>query len=221
MTVARRCFVRRPFILTNRSFRSQLVQLATLHGLAIAPEATPTDAGSSCEQLCPNCGQPHVVSPTTRLDGSLHVDARTFTVEALSKQLRRRFGCERLNIDYETASSTLDAAPPSRGALLPSAALMLPLEPFSFIALANLPVPIRAHEPQEGQEGPPAEGAGEADGEAGRLHPQAQVLNRPQAEPDALLTVFDTRRKSLLCLGVFDCRGRKGSALQLTMSLKT
>ena len=54
--VARRCFQRRPFILTNRSFRAQLVALADVHGLLHASEEPP-DAGCSSEMLCSHCQQ--------------------------------------------------------------------------------------------------------------------------------------------------------------------
>ena len=148
-SVARRCFLRRPFILTNPSFRSQLVDLARHHGLLggsggteATPAPAPSDAGCSSELLCPHCMQPHLVSLLARADGRLIVDVRTFTVGALLRLLQRRFGCEHLNVDYETESSARDAAPPSERALLPRAALVLPLIPFGLIALADLPVPI-------------------------------------------------------------------------------
>lgn len=194
--VARRCFQRRPFILTNRSFRAQLVALADVHGLLHASEEPP-DAGCSSEMLCSHCQQPHVIRPAMRLDGSLRVDARTFTVAALRRQLQLRFGCEHVNVDYETDASARDAEPPSDQALLPSAALMLPLVPFASIPLANLPVPIM----RSGAGGWAADGTQAAQ------------------SPDALLTVFDTRRKSLVCLGVFDCTGHKGSALEISLGL--
>ena len=196
--IARRAFQRRPFILTNMSFRRQLSELARVHNLLeVKPnDVPPTDAGGSTEQLCPHCGQPHIVNPSMRLDGRLCVDTHTFTVAALHLLLQRRFGCENLNVDYETEASNKDAKPPSAKALLPSGALALPLIAFSLIAFADLPIPIR-----------------------GKLSPSH--VRREVDEPIALMTVFDTRRKVLLTIGVHDSPGLKGSRLALDLSLNT
>ena len=197
--IARRAFQRRPFILTNMSFRRQLTELARIHQLLeVKPEEYPlADAGCSTERLCPHCGQPHIVNPSTRLDGSLCVDTHTFTVAALHLLLQRRFGCEHLNVDYETDASNKQAVPPSAKALLPSGALALPLIAFSLIAFADLPIPIKGKQPSH------------------------RAARHEIDEPIALMTVFDTRRKMLLTVGVHDSPGLKGSRLALDLNLNT
>lgn len=120
--VVRRLFLRRPFILTNRSFRAQLVDLAQRHGLLedTAPAArrndwaaaapSDADAGCSSELLCPHCGQPHVVAPLARIDATLRVEARTFTVGGLARLLQLRFGAGNADTDLDDVRVNIDCA---------------------------------------------------------------------------------------------------------------
>ena len=93
--LVRRLFQRRPFILTNQSFRQQLAQLAEQQGLLVSPSplvasmAVQVDGGHKALVgfACKHCGQPHVVSDEGRLDFALTVDCTAFTVGQLVEML--------------------------------------------------------------------------------------------------------------------------------------
>jgi len=96
--VVRRLFQRRPFVLTNQSFRQQLAELAEQQGLLTSP--SPLVGGTQVDGAhkalvgfkCKHCGQPHCVSDEARLDFSLTVDCATFTLSDLMTALGERFG---------------------------------------------------------------------------------------------------------------------------------
>ena len=96
--VVRRLFQRRPFVLTNQSFRQQLSELAEQQGLLTSP--SPLVGGTQVDGAhkalvgfkCKHCGQPHCVSDEARLDFSLTVDCATFTLSDLMTALAERFG---------------------------------------------------------------------------------------------------------------------------------
>lgn len=192
--VVRRLFQRRPFILTNQSFRQQLSELAEQQGLLTSP--SPLVGGGQVEgnhkalvgYPCQHCGQPHCVSDEARLDFSLSVDCSKYRVRDLCELLSERFGAAP-NLEFETLAqadarkvavsckdyiSQKDAALGKADSLLVPRSTPLPLMPFAELALADLPEPI---------------------GRAGQGKP-------------SVLTCYDTRRKIVYTLGVYDAPER-------------
>ena len=190
--VVRRLFQRRPFILTNHSFRQQLAELAEQQGLLTSP--SPLVGGGQVDGghkalvgfRCKHCGQPHCVSDEARLDFSLTVNCATFRVCDLIEALAERFGAAP-NIELETmaqadarqtAVSCADYKDGRLGrgdSLLVPRSTPLPLQPFQQLALIDLPEPI---------------------GRAG-------------ADKPSVLTCYDTRRKIVYTLGVYHAPGAK------------
>ena len=105
--IVRRLFQRRPFILTNQSFRQQLHELAEQQQLLTAPspliDASQVDAGHRAlvGYACRHCGQPHCIIDEARLDFSISVDCSTFTVGELMELIEEKLGCEP-RVEFET-----------------------------------------------------------------------------------------------------------------------
>jgi len=190
--IVRRLFQRRPFVLTNQSFRQQLSDLAEQQGLLTSPSplvgSGQVDGGHKALVgfKCRHCGQPHCVSDEARLDFSLTVDCSTFRVTDLVECLSERFGAAP-NIEFETLAEAdnrqtavsnvgyKDAALGRADSLLVPRSTPLPLQPFHRLALADLPEPI-------GCAGP----------------------GKP-----SVLTCYDTRRRTVYTLGVYHEPGKK------------
>ena len=106
--LVRRLFQRRPFILTNQSFRQQLATLAEQRGLLVSPsplvDGRVIDGGHKALTTfaCKHCGQPHCVSDEGRLDFALSVDCGAFTVGQLVELIQDKFGCPSPNLEFET-----------------------------------------------------------------------------------------------------------------------
>ena len=192
----RRLFRKRPFVLTNLSFRRQLKELAAAQGLLFAPQglvrADWNAAGhGGAFSLCEHCMQPHVALPEARVDYELRADCSRLTVGGMYQVLAQHLRTPQLRIELDATHGA--PAPPSAAhppgapqrakpnSLLVPPTLDLPVEPFARVTLAELPRPIYGQR---------------ADG------------------PAAILVVYDQSRKIVISVGIHDTRGAGGVDLR-------
>lgn len=206
--VLRRLFQRRPFILTNLSFRHQLKELAAAQGLLFAPQGLVRAANdwagvghAARFATCERCGQRHVCLHEARVDFSLRADCSKCTVGEVHAALMGYLGTPQFRIEID-ASQGVQPTPPGSAvasgrvatvseaagppmprakpnSLLVPPTLDLPVQPLAQLKLAELPRPIHG-----GARGP--------------------------GEPAAILHVYDQVRKVVLTVGIHDTRGADG-----------
>jgi len=197
--LVRRLFQRRPFILTNVSFRQQLAELAEQQQLLISPspliDPRQVDGGHRALEgfPCRHCGQPHCVIDEARLDFSLTVDCTALTVGEMVELLEEKLGCEP-RIEFEISSAAdphrvavscvgyADAAIGRADSLLVPRATPLPVRPFENVALIHLPEPI------------------------------GNTNGRP-----SVLTIYNPMRRTMMTLGVYHVPGMKAYQYALCM----
>ena len=213
--VLHRFFHRRPFVLTNLSFRSQLKQLADVNGLLDCPQGLLRVEGSSAGPagrgvVCEHCMQPHAVTPDARVDFSLRADCSRLTVAGLSEVLHERLGQPRSAVGEQ-------GGPQQQGAALQQQQLQQPQ--------------------QQGAAGSSGSGGGsgssqlridvEVEGSAGggtagslllpatyelpvvafgalTLAELPNPIKGPSGRPAALLLVYDQTNKWMSTVGVYD-----------------
>lgn len=142
--LVRRLMRRRPIVLTNPSFRDQLVTLATSHGLHRESDSEPIAESEPRECMCANCSQPHAVPARARIDFQVTLDCRQCTVAALAHAIASALGTShvRIDVDCELLPGFLPPRPDDGkpSALLGPQSFELPIVPFGELTIAELPV---------------------------------------------------------------------------------